>query len=92
MPRDFTDKDLEDIGWDLVDRMLAMSRPQPTQEQPDMGMRLQGMRQASLRWSTARGLRGGQPAPGGQRLGIPGILPAMPKIPKIEGGDHGNRP
>lgn len=82
--RDFTEKDLEDIGWDLVDRMLAMTRPQPVQEQPDIGMRLQGMRQAALRWSS--GARGRRPAAGGR-------MPRMPSIPKIgEGGDHGNRP
>jgi len=83
--RDFTEKDLEDIGWNLVDRMLALSRPQSAAGgQPDMGMRLQGLRQAALKWSTIGSPRvRRQPAVGGpirqRRTGVPEML-GTPKI------------
>lgn len=84
--RDFTDKDLEEIGWNLVDRMLAMSQPQPT-GQSDIGLRLRGLRLAALRRPI-----GTRPAAGG---GIPRVLgvPEMLSLPKIEKeAEHGYRP
>ena len=72
--RDFTDKDLEEIGWNLVDRMLAMSRPQPT-AQSDIGLRLRGLRLAALRRPT-----------GSRRQRIPRVpgVPEMLNLPEIE--------
>lgn len=88
--RDFTDKDLENIGWNLVDRMLAMSQPRPI-EQPDIGLRLRGLRPASL-----RGLSGSRPA---ARRGIPSAyggprIPGQPEMLNLseKEANHGYRP